>query len=69
MDVKELHVFSMAADVLERYKIPVWVSLYDPAEEFLFTSLDDGFAATSKKAWENNWGSQDGWYVWQCNRW
>ena len=69
VDVKELHACWMADDVLERYKIPVWVSLYDPAEECLFTSLDDGFAATSKKARENNWGSQDGWYGWQCNRW
>ena len=69
VNVKELHVFSMAADVLERYKIPVWVSLYDPAEECLFTSLGEGFAATSKKAQDCNWGSQDGWYSWQCNRW
>ena len=69
VDVKELHASWLSDDILERYKIPVWVSLYDPAEECLFTSLDENFAATSKKARDCNWGSQDGWYSWQCNRW
>ena len=46
MDVKEEHVTSFGGDVLECYKIPVWVSWYEPGKAGLFTNLDENFAAT-----------------------
>ncbi len=61
VDFKEEHVcsptdvrepFTTFRPPRERYKIPVWISLYDPEAEGCFTSLDHGFAAASKRVRE-----------------